>query len=45
MKTPLGIHAEKINFNSVNEVLKYWGKNKKYSSEGKVGKSQVNPYI
>ena len=28
MKTPLGIHAEKINFHSVAEVLRYGNKNK-----------------
>ena len=43
MKTPLGIHAEKINLNSVTEVLKYWNKNKKNASFGKLGENRIDP--
>jgi hypothetical protein len=45
MKTPLGIHAEKISSGAVSEVLKYWNKNKKFSSAGKSGDNQVNPFV
>ena len=45
MKTPLGIHAEKINSDSITEVIKYWNKNKKFASAGVVGKNEINPYV